>query len=254
MIGRCRSISRLLMFHRVFSIAIDNLNAHLLRQGELDRLAGRGSQLGDALLKGLRHFLNLGHGDALLGGKILARDSGKADGLVHASFDGLGVGDITSRLDRGDHGDVVAGLLGNLLAVVVSIAMAITAIASGLAHRDHLGLALLVEGDLYGLGTGRLGLGLVGVGADLVVNLLDGLGADGPGDGVALLLVNDALPGQLDGVAHGLEGRHAHLSLFNDILNGAVVFGVFVTVTIGWSMVAVRWSRVAVRRSWMVGV
>ena len=41
-----------------------------------------------------------------------------------------------------------------------------------LAGSDHHVLALLVEGHLDGLGSGGLRLGLVGVGADLVVNLL----------------------------------------------------------------------------------
>jgi len=251
-VGRGRGIGRLLMLGGISGIAIDDLNTHLLGEGELNGLAGRGSQLGDALLKGLSHFLNLGHSDALVLSEILAGDSGKTDGLVDTGLDGLGVGHIDSGLHRGDNRNVVAGLLGNLLAVVVAIALvAISSISSRLADSDHLGLALLVEGDLHSLGTGGLSLGLVRVGADLVVNLLSGLCADSPGDVIALLLVNDGLPHQLHGVAHSLESGHTHLSLLNHILDRAVVLGVLVAVTVGRSVVAIRRSMVTIRWSSM---
>ena len=103
-------------------------------------------------------------------------------------------------------------------------------VLGGLAHSHHLGDALLLEGDLHGLGAGGLGLGLVGVGADLVVNLLDALSAHGPGHVIALLLVNDALPGQLNGVADGLEGGDTHFGVLDNILHGAVVLGVLIAV------------------------
>ena len=115
----------------------------------------------------------------------------------------------------------------------------------GLAHGDHLGLALLVEGNLNGLGGGGLSLGLVGVGADLVVNLLSGLRADGSGDSVALLPVDDVLSGQLNGVADGLEGRGAHLSGLDNILDGAVVLGLLVAV-VGRCRMSIGRSRVGI--------
>ena len=59
-------------------------------------------------------------------------------------------------------------------------------------------------------------------------DLLDGLGADSPGDVIALLLVDDSLPHQLHGAAHGLESGHADLSGLNNILDGTVVLGVLV--------------------------
>merc|ERR1719331_2522080 len=226
-VGGGRGVDGLLVLGGVSGVAVDDLHAHLLGQGELDGLAGGGSKLGHALLQGLGHLLNLGHGDALVLGQVLAGDSGQADGLVDTGLDGLGVGHINGGLDGGDNGDVVAGLLGDLLAVVVSVAVAVS-VLGGLAHGHHLGHAPLLEGNLDGLGGGGLGLGLVGVGADLVVDLLDGLGADSPGDVIALLLVDDGLPHQLHGAAHGLESGHADLSGLNNILDGAVVLGVLV--------------------------
>jgi len=254
MVGRSRSIGRFLV-HRFFmlgsflSISIDNLNTHLLGEGEFNSLASRGSQLGHTLLKGLSNFLNLRDSDALLFREILTGDPGKADGLVDTGLDGFRVGDINSRLNRGDNRDIVASLLGNLLAVVVSIA-SIPSISSRLADSHHLGLTLLLEGDLNSLGGGGLSLGLVGVGADLIVNLLSGLRADGSGDSVALLSVNDILSGQLNRLANCLKGRGAHLSGLNNILNRAVVLGVLITVAIGWGMVVSR-SYMAISWGWV---
>ena len=88
---------------------------------------------------------------------------------------------------------------------------------SGLADGHHLRHALLLEGDLDGLAGGLLVLGLVGVGADLVVDLLGALGADGADDSVALLDILDALPAQLDGIADGLKGGGADLGSLDDI-------------------------------------
>ena len=157
------------------------------------------------------------------------------------------VGNLNSWLNGGDNRDIVAGLLGNLLAVVVAIALVtISSISSRLADSDHLGLALLVEGDLHSLGTGSLSLGLVGVGADLIVNLLSGLCADSPGDIIALLLINDGLPHQLHGVAHSLESGHTHLSLLNHILDRAVVLGMLITISwlmVGWLVItSISWG------------
>ena len=202
--GGGRGVGGLLVLVLIGSIAVDDLDAHLLGEGQLHGLAGGGSQLGHALLQGLHNILDLGDSDALVLGQVLAGDPGQADGLVDAGLDGLGVGHVHSGLHGGDNGHVVAGLLGDLLAVVVAVAVAV-AVLGGLAHSHHLGDALLLEGDLHGLGAGGLGLGLVGVGADLVVDLLDALSAHGPGHVIALLLVNNALPGQLNGVADGLE-------------------------------------------------
>ena len=226
--GGGRGIGGLLVFVGVLGESIDNLNADLLGEGQLDGLTGRGGQLSDALLKGLGHILNLGDGDALLLGQVFARDSGQGDGLVDAGLDWLGVGDLNGGLDNGDNGNVVACLLGDLLAVIVAVASISVSVGGWLAHGDHLGDALLLEGNFNSLCGGGLRLGLIGVGADLIVNLLDGLSADGSCDGVALLTVDDSLADQLNRAADSLESGGAHFGGLNDILDCAVVLGVFV--------------------------
>ena len=161
-------------------------NIYLLGEGELDSLAGRVGEAGDTLVHRLADNLDLGDRDALVLGEVLAADSWQADGLVDAGLDWLGVGDGDWGLHHGDHGVVVAGLLGDLLAVVVSVST-ISVSVSWLAHGHHHGLALLDEAHLDSLAGGLLGLGLVAVAADLVVDLLDALSADSSGDVVALL-------------------------------------------------------------------
>ena len=222
--SRGSSVVRFRFGSLISSISVNNLSAHLLREGQLNSLAGGGSKAGHTLLKGLRDIFDGRDGDALLLGEVLAGDSGEDDGDVDTGLDGLGVGDIDGGLDGGDNGVVVTGLLGDLLAVVVSVSLSVS-VLSRLADGDHLGLALLHKGDLDGLGGGGLSLGLVGVGADLVGNLLGGLRADSSGDGVALLNVNYVLPGKFNGLADGLEGGGADLSSLYNIEDGAVVLG-----------------------------
>merc|ERR1719400_122393 len=218
-------VGGLLVLGGVVGETVDDLDTDLLGEGELHSLAGGGGQAGHALAEGLADILDLRDGDALLLGQVLAGDPRQGDGLVDTGLDGLGVGD-------GDNGDVVASLLGDLLAVVVAVAVAV-AVLGGLAHGHHLGLALLLEGDLDGLGGGLLVLGLVGVAAHLVVDLLDALSAHGAGDGVALLDVLDGLAAQLDVGALGGEGGGADLGSLNHVQDGAVVLGVFVSVVGG---------------------
>merc|ERR1719412_715325 len=218
-VGRGRGLVGGLSLSRgVLSVSVVDLLAHLLGEGQLDGLAGRVGQAGDALLEGLGDNLDLRDGDALLLGKVIARNPGQRDGLVYTGLDGLGVDDINGGLNNGEDRHVVASLLGDLLAVVVAVS--VVAVSSvGLADSDHHVLALLVEGHLDGLGSGGLSLGLVGVGADLVVNLLSALGTDGAGNGVALLDILDALAAQLNGSADSIKGRSAHISNLNNIQN-----------------------------------
>merc|ERR1719422_1329524 len=230
-VGGLRGVSGL----KLQRVSVVDLLADLLGEGELDSLAVGGTKAGHALVDGLGDGLDLGDGDALLLGEVLAGDSGQADGLVDAGLDGLGVDNLGLGLDNGDHGGVVASLLGDLLAVVVAVA-AISVSVSGLTHGHHHGLALLDKADLDGLGGGDLGLGLVAVAAHLVVDLLSALSAHGPGHGVALLHILDGLPGQLDRGAGGLDVGGAHISLLDHIQDGAVVLGVL--VTIGWLVVS----------------
>jgi len=202
----------------LLGVAIVDLLAHLLGEGELHGVAAGGAELGDALVNSLNIILNLGDGDALLSAEVLAADLDQADGLVDAGLDGLGVGNSDGGLDGGDHGGVVAGLLGDLLAVVVSVA--VVSVSWGwLADSHHLDVALLDEGDLDSLGVGVLALLLVAVGADLVLDLLGALRADSSGDGVALLLVDDPLDWQLHWSTDSLEGWGADLGSLNNINN-----------------------------------
>merc|ERR1719201_599544 len=188
-----------------------------------------GSQLGDALLLQLDVVHDLGHGDALLLGEVLARDPDQVDGLLDALLDGLGEGNLDVLDVLSNDGDVVASLLGDLLAVVVAV-LVVSVAGGGLADGDHLGVALPGEGDGDGLGGGGDNLLAVGVDTDLVVNNLNTLTAHGAGHRVALLDINDLLGGDLDGLADGLEGRGADLGGLNNINNAAVVLGGMVGV------------------------
>jgi len=149
---------------------------------------------------------------------VLAADSWKRDWLVDTGLDWLRVGNLNSWLNRGDNRDIVASLLGNLLAVVVSVA--VVSVSWGwLADGNHLGVTLLVKGNLNSLGSCGFSLLLVRVGADLVVDLLDALGTDGTGDWVALLYIDNDLDGKLNWVADSLKSWGANFGSFNNILN-----------------------------------
>jgi len=228
-ISGLRGIGDGLRLISVLSISVVNLLAHLLGEGKLNILAGGGSQGSDTLLEGLRDNLDLGDGDALLLRQVLAADSGQKDGLVDTGLDGLRVDNINSRLHNSQDRDIVASLLGNLLAVVVAVA--VVSVSRGrLADGDHLGVTFLLERNLNSLGSGSLSLGLVGVGAHLIVNLLDALSADSPGDSVTLLSVDHVLAGQLNWGAHGLKSRGADLSSLNNIKDRAVMLGLLISV------------------------
>ena len=202
----------------ILSISIVDLLANLLGESELNILASRGSKLGDALLGSLSGILNRWDSDALLLGKVLTADSWERDWLVDTGLDWLRVGNLNSWLNNGDNRDIVASLLGNLLAVVVSIA--VVSVSWGwLADGNHLGVTLLVEGNLNSLGSCGFSLLLVRVGADLIVDLLNALGTDSTGHWVALLFVNNFLDGKLNWVANSLKRRSANLCRFDNILD-----------------------------------
>ena len=216
-------------------MTVVDLLADLLGEGQLNGLAVGLSKTSNALVNGLSDDLDLWDGDALLLSQVLTGDSGQRDGLVDAGLDGLGVCDGDLGLNDGDDGVVVASLLGDLLAVVVAVSAisAISVVRSWLTDSHHHGLALLLEGNLHSLAGGVLVLGLVGVGADLVVDLLDALGTDGPGHVVALLHILHALPGELHGGAGGVNVGGAHVSGLNNVQDAAVVLGVLVPVVGG---------------------
>jgi len=210
-------------------VSVVDLLAHLLGEGEFDSLAVWGTKSRDTLVNRLGDNLDLWDGDAFLLSEVLAADSWKADWLVDTGLDWLGVSDGDGGGDNGDDWVVVAGLLGNFLAVVVSIT-SIAVSVSWLTDGDHHGLAGLLECDLDSLASGLLILGLVGVAADLIVNLLNALRADSSGDSVALLDILDRLSGQLNWGTGGVNVRGAHISLFDNIEDAAVVLGVLITI------------------------
>ena len=202
----------------VLSISVVDLLADLLGEGELNSGAGGGSQLGDALLHGGNSFLDLWDGDTFLSSEVLAGDDWEVNWLVDAGLDWLRVGNLDSGLSWGDNWGVVAGLLGNFLAVVVSVA--VVSISWGwLAHGHHLGVAFSLEAHLDSLGVGGLLLLLVGVGTDLILFNLDALRADSSGDWVALLYINDLLDGKLNWSTDSLKSWGANFSRLNNILN-----------------------------------
>jgi len=216
--GGSSGVGRLLMLGGIVGKSVHDLDTDLLGKGELNSLASGGSQGSDTLLESLRNDLDLWDSDTFLFGEVLAADSWERDGFVDTGLDGLGVGDGDSRLNNSHDRDIVASLLGNLLAVVVSVA--VVSVSWGwLADGNHLGVALLVEGNLNSLGSSFFGLLLVRVGADLVINLLNALGTDSTGDWVALLYINNDLDSELNWVADSLESWGANFGSLNNILN-----------------------------------
>ena len=100
----------------------------------------------------------------------------QTDWFVNADLFGFWVSNSDIDINRGDNGDIVASLLGNLLAVVVTITV---------------------------VSCGRL----VRVGADLIVNFLSALGTDSTGDWVALFYINNDLDSKLNEIAGSLKIR-----------------------------------------------
>ena len=212
------SVGWLLVLGGIVSESVHDLDADLLGQGKFHSLAGGSGQGSDALFKGLGDLLDLGDGDALFLGEILAADPWQGDGLVHTGLDGLGIGDGDCWFDHGDHWHVVASLLGDFLAVVVSVAV-VSISWGGLADSDHLGVTFLVEGNLNSLGGGIFSLLLVRVGADLVIDFLNALSTDSASNIITLLFVYNDLDGKLNWIADSFESRGAYFSSFNNILN-----------------------------------
>ena len=221
-VGRSRSVGDwlrgLIGLHGVglLSVAVVDLLADLLGQGQLNGGAVGGSQLGDALLDDGDVILDLGDGDALVLGQVLAGDPGQGDGLVNTGLDGLGVGNGDGGVGGGDDGAVVASLLGDLLAVVVTVA--VVSVSRGwLADGHHLGVADPLEGDLDSLGGGLLTLLLVVVDADLVIDSEERLCTNSPTDWVTLLSLHNDLHAHLGRGADSLESWSANLSSLNYI-------------------------------------
>ena len=141
---RCRGVSDRLDLVDVLGVSVVDLLADLLGQGELNSLAGGSGQLCDALLLQLDVVHDLGDGDALLLGEVLARDPDQVDGLLDALLDGLREGNLDILDVLSDNGDVVASLLGDLPAVVVAIGVVVIS-SVGLADTIIFSLSLLKD-------------------------------------------------------------------------------------------------------------
>jgi len=214
-------------------VSVDKFDTDLFGEGELNLLAGGGTESSDALGNDNFGVDNSGDLDGTFLRDIGAGDNGKVDGFVDTGLLGGGVFDGDGDIDGGDNGDVVSGFLGNFLAVVVSVRVSITiSLVSGLADGDHLDIGLLFEGDLNGFGGGVFGSLFIRVGADFLGDNVDGFGTDGTGDGVGVWDIFDNLDGEGDIFTGGLNGRGADLSDFSHIDDGAVVFGFLITVSV----------------------
>merc|ERR1719430_2483119 len=194
--------------------SVHDLDTDLLWEGQLDGLASGGSQCCQALLKSFRIILDLRDSDTFLFGEVFAADSWEGDGFV------------------------VAGLLGDLLAVVLSISVSMTISVLGrLTHSHHLGLTLLVERNLHSLGSGDFTLRLIRVAADLVVDFFRAFSTDCTSYSVTLFSVNYSFNSKFYRSTFCFQSRGADLSQLNHVLHSAVVFGVFI---------AIAWLRIAV--------
>jgi len=169
---RSRGISDRFMLMNILSISIVEFLAHLLGEGEVNILTVGGSQLCDTYLLLLNSIFNLRNNNTLLSSQIFTTDDNEVDGLINTGLNWLREGNLDSRLNNSDNGDIVASLLGNLFAVVVSIAV-ISISRSWLTNCHHLGVTLLLKWDLNSLSSGVNNLLLVGVDTDLIVNNLD---------------------------------------------------------------------------------
>ena len=217
-VGGWLNRSNWLNLMHILSISVVDLLADLLGESEVNSLASRSSKLGDALLFNLNIIHDLWDNDALFGSEVLTADDNQVDWFVDTSLDWLRVGNLNYGLNRGNNRDIVASLLGNLLAVVVSVA--VVSVSWGwLTDGDHLGVALLLVRNLNSLGVGSFSLLLVRVGADLIVNNCDTLGTDSTGYWVTLLSVNDDLDRNHDVFTDSLKSRGANFSSFNNILD-----------------------------------
>lgn len=237
----------------LMGISIDKFDTDLFGQFQSDLLAGGGSQLGLAFGNNLNIIFDFGDGDTFLFSEISTAHTGQGDGFVDAGLDGFGVGNLDGDIDGGNNGDVVSGFLSDFLAVVVTIRSVAVSLVSGLADSDHLHVGFLLEGDLNSLASGIFVFLLVRVRADLLGDNFDGFSADGSGHGVAEFLINNTLDGQFNIFADGFKSRGANFGNLFDILNGAVVFGLFISVsmamTIGRGVVSVSRGVMTVSRS-----
>jgi len=215
---RLRSIGDWLNFMNIFSISIVDLLANLLWKSEVNSLARWSSKLCDTFLFNFDIVHNLRNSDAFFSSEIFAADDNKVYWLVNTSLDWFRVGNLDSRLNRGNNWNIVASLLGDFLTVVVSVAM-VSVSWGWLADSDHLSITYLLVWNFHGFSSGIFCLLLVRVGADLVINHTNAFSTDSAGNWVTLLFINDDLGGDLYVFTNCFESWSANLSRFNYIHN-----------------------------------
>ena len=210
-------------------VAVDELHADLLGQGQLNLLALGLTEAGGALLHRDGGVLDGRLVNALLLGDHLTAEDGDLDGLGDTGLDGLWESHPDIDVLGLDLRHIVGSLLLDLLAVL-PVALLVAMLVGWLAHSHHLHAGFLLEGYLHGLRTGILVLLLVVIGADLELSALIILTALSASQVIAVLTISDGLHIKINILTVGLEGGSAHLGNLNHILNRAVVLGVLIAV------------------------
>jgi len=249
--GGGRGISRLWVWGGLMGVSVDKLDTDLFGEGELNLLAGRGTNFSLAVGNNDLGVDNGGNLDGLVLRDISAGNNGKGDGFVNTDLLGGRVGNGDRDINGGDNGDIVLFFGGNLLAVVVSVStISSMSVVSGLADSDHLDVGNLFEGNFDGLGNGVSRFLFIIVCADFLGNNLNGFSTDGTGDSVCVIDIFNDLDGESDIFTGNFNGWGADLSDFSHIDNRAVLFGFLITVSMVGGRVSI--SRGMVDGSWVI--
>ena len=222
----------------ILSISVVDLLANLLGESEVNGLTSWSSKLCDTLLLNFDVIHDFWDSDALFSSKVFTTDDDEINWFVDTGLDRLRVGNLNSGLNRSDNRYIVASFLGNLLAVVVSVAV-ISVSWSWLAHSDHLSVTLLLVRNFNSLGSCGFSLLLVRVSTDLIINNSDTLSTDSASNRVALFLINNHLCWNLNVFTDSFESWSADFSRLNNINNGTVMFWFLVSIMwlmVDWSM------------------
>ena len=249
--GGGRGISRFWVWGGLMGVSVDKLDTDLFGEGELNLLAGRGTNFSLAVGNNNLGVDNGGDLDGLVLRDISAGNNGKGDGFVNTDLLGGGVGNGDGDINGGDNGDIILFFGGNLLAVVVSVStISSMSVVSGLADSDHLNIGNLLEGNFNGLGNGVSRFLFVIVCADFLGNNLNGFSTDGTGDSVCVIDIFNDLDGESDIFTGNFNGWGADLGDFSHIDNRAVLFGFLITISMVGGRVSI--SRGMVDRSWVI--
>ena len=228
--GWGRGISGLWVWGGFMGVSVDKLDTDLFGEGELNLLAGGGTNFSLAVGNNDFGVDDGGNLDGLVLRDISAGNNGKGDGFVNTDLLGGRVGNGDRDINGGDNGDIILFFGGNLLAVVVSVStISSMSVVSGLADSDHLDIGNLLEGNFDGLGNGVSRFLFIVVCADFLGNNLNGFSTDGTGDSVCVIDIFNDLDGESNIFTGNLNGWGADLSDFSHIDNRAVLFGFLIT-------------------------